>query len=638
MKHWENEEFIAEDLVEKIRNKEILVPQYQRGQVWDVDAQEKLIDSIKKGFPFGTILLYFDKEDQRYRLIDGLQRCTTISKYINNPSLIFNKNTDIDDKTIDKILLLDNDLRGNKEEIKGIIKKIIGDWVLSDHEDMIDIKRMQYNRCVREIIIKLPSFKGKELEIEDLIIPMLDNFQTMCDQLSSSKIPAIVYKGEQDNLPEIFTRINSQGVSLSKYQILAATWSHIDYKIESEELDKIQNYVDEYFINLFSDDDSFTLVKEEKDPNTLNLFQILFGFSKVLSEEFEYLFSSNKKSEVESAAFNLITACVGLKNSNMKKLDRELSIHFKTDKELNIFLEKVLITTKRVNRILKPYLMFKNNSREGSKIIHYHTELQICSIIANAFIAKHVKLFDDDQNRIFKININNNNKEWDEYEKKLKENLMKRYLADIISEKWRGSGDSKLNDVIMDREYYTGNFEEQNLRNTLNTWYSDYKYNTKERERVANISNKDKLINAIIYSNTLTNIQAWDETKYDFEHLATKDLLKKHLEKFDKNNSEIHLPISSIGNICLLPEYNNRRKKGKTIYQDKLYKEAIEKEDITLDTIEEKYTFTKEEDLSWIEKDLSFPELRGEYINFIDKRFEIICDKIIDSLYNNPYI
>lgn len=61
MKQWENKEFIAKDLVSKIKAQEILVPQYQRGQVWKEKTQKKLMDSIKKGFPFGTILLYLDK-------------------------------------------------------------------------------------------------------------------------------------------------------------------------------------------------------------------------------------------------------------------------------------------------------------------------------------------------------------------------------------------------------------------------------------------------------------------------------------------------------------------------------------------------------------------------------------------------
>ena len=42
-----------------------------------------------------------------------------------------------------------------------------------------------------------------------------------------------------------------------------------------------------------------------------------------------------------------------------------------------------------------------------------------------------------------------------------------------------------------------------------------------------------------------------NETKYDIEHLATMNLLKKQLDRFD---GDFKLPISLMGNLCLLPE------------------------------------------------------------------------------------
>lgn len=114
--------------------------------------------------------------------------------------------------------------------------------------DMSDIQGMQYSRCVLKIINAFRFFKDESqdisLEIEYLIEPMIEDFKRTCNDLVTAKIPAIIYKGEQKNLPEIFTRINTKGVKLSKYQILAATWSHINYKIESIELQDINIHVE----------------------------------------------------------------------------------------------------------------------------------------------------------------------------------------------------------------------------------------------------------------------------------------------------------------------------------------------------------------------------------------------------------
>ena len=56
-------------------------------------SEKELIDSIKKGIPFGSILLYNDEEANNFRLIDGLQRCTTIYEFISNPANYLTKTT-----------------------------------------------------------------------------------------------------------------------------------------------------------------------------------------------------------------------------------------------------------------------------------------------------------------------------------------------------------------------------------------------------------------------------------------------------------------------------------------------------------------------------------------------------------------
>ena len=54
---WKMDEFTAQEIHEKEQNKKIVVPKYQRGIVWKDSQKKELIDSIKKGIPFGSILL-----------------------------------------------------------------------------------------------------------------------------------------------------------------------------------------------------------------------------------------------------------------------------------------------------------------------------------------------------------------------------------------------------------------------------------------------------------------------------------------------------------------------------------------------------------------------------------------------------
>ena len=49
--------FIGE-LIAKIMDGNIRIPSFQRGFVWDADRVAYLMDSIYKGFPFGTLLFW----------------------------------------------------------------------------------------------------------------------------------------------------------------------------------------------------------------------------------------------------------------------------------------------------------------------------------------------------------------------------------------------------------------------------------------------------------------------------------------------------------------------------------------------------------------------------------------------------
>jgi uncharacterized protein with ParB-like and HNH nuclease domain len=80
-------------------NKVIVVPRFQRGKRWKVDQENKFIDSLKKGYPFGTMLFYKQVEHNKeiYTLVDGLQRGNTIKKYMSSPTKYFSEDS-IDDK------------------------------------------------------------------------------------------------------------------------------------------------------------------------------------------------------------------------------------------------------------------------------------------------------------------------------------------------------------------------------------------------------------------------------------------------------------------------------------------------------------------------------------------------------------
>ena len=103
-------------------------------------------------------------------------------------------------------------------------------------------------------------------------------------------------------------------------------------------------------------------------------------------------------------------------------------------------------------------------------------------------------------------------------------------------------------------------------------------------------------------------------------------------KKLDKYKGQLKLPISSFGNICLLPEFDNRKKKDRTIYNDDLYMNSVSSR---LYDIETKYTFTTRESLQFLEADQSLEDFKSEYFKFIESRFEIVVKKILDNLFSS---
>jgi hypothetical protein len=60
-------------------------PWFQRDMVWDIGRKQKLIDSLKKGMPFGMVWVWTHIVDgvSITEIIDGKQRCTTLVEFMN---------------------------------------------------------------------------------------------------------------------------------------------------------------------------------------------------------------------------------------------------------------------------------------------------------------------------------------------------------------------------------------------------------------------------------------------------------------------------------------------------------------------------------------------------------------------------
>lgn len=85
-------DIVVSEYVNRYNDRKIILdPPYQREFRWDIIKQSALIESILIGIPLPPIFA-FSNDDYNWEIIDGLQRTTTLIRFINE---IDNENSDI---------------------------------------------------------------------------------------------------------------------------------------------------------------------------------------------------------------------------------------------------------------------------------------------------------------------------------------------------------------------------------------------------------------------------------------------------------------------------------------------------------------------------------------------------------------
>lgn len=76
----------------------IINPEFQRDQIWKPSSQTRFIDSLVKQLPIPSMCFSYDSEKQEWLVIDGLQRISTIVKFLKGEDWTLSKLEDIDPK------------------------------------------------------------------------------------------------------------------------------------------------------------------------------------------------------------------------------------------------------------------------------------------------------------------------------------------------------------------------------------------------------------------------------------------------------------------------------------------------------------------------------------------------------------
>jgi hypothetical protein len=222
------------DLISDVKRGRIRIPSFQRGFVWDRDRVAYFIDSIYKGFPFGSVLIWRTRNSLRternlgpYKLpeneaeypidyvLDGQQRITSIF------GIFQNSLTAEDGETTEWTDLF---FEINSEE--SIPFKYLEDVTNYDPTKFFPLKYVFDARNYRKVT----------RDLDDSLAEQIDE---LIERFTKARIPVERFESEEPKyVATVFERINRQGVELDTFQLLSVWNWREDFDLQ-EKFDEV---------------------------------------------------------------------------------------------------------------------------------------------------------------------------------------------------------------------------------------------------------------------------------------------------------------------------------------------------------------------------------------------------------------
>ena len=211
-----------DDLISDVENGFIKVPKFQRDFVWDLNATAKLLDSILKGYPIGTFILW--ETDQRINdikniggfdlpeipaghkvqyVLDGQQRITSLFAAYRGAQIkktTEKKSTDYKDIVVN--------LEENLEEKEKDIVTVKG-----EAEDVIPLHD----------VLNFDYHMGNELEQRNFDKEQINQISVYSSNFKTYDFSTVTLRqNDIESAIEVFTRINTGGKVLTLFEIMSA--------------------------------------------------------------------------------------------------------------------------------------------------------------------------------------------------------------------------------------------------------------------------------------------------------------------------------------------------------------------------------------------------------------------------------
>jgi hypothetical protein len=587
---------------------EIRIPIFQRGIVWNEEQKRKLIESIKLGYPVGSLMAFETFENNRpvWGLIDGLQRTSTIIDYLDKPFKIADPALFYTGDILTRIaqILFPENPTSRISELTEVLNEWLKLMETNNPASGFHAGRLQ-EYLVEKLFnnVYLPQDKSNNL-MNYLSEEFFVHIDKEIGKIEDATLPFIIYKGPEDQVPEIFERINSEGMKLSKYETFAATWTFRKVQITNP---NVISYIQKKYEELQSRGYVISgLDGDVRDVSEYNLFEYLFGLGKLLTEKHPLIFrASPNPADPVPLGFVIATVAYQLPISKMKDLANKLRETYAGETiNLNNFENALSESCRAIEDSLRGFLKIRLNSKTREKQFIPHSDNQIFSYITRYMVER----FDSNNN-------------WIEKEQNRSAELLKNiplfYLLDILNGSWSGSGDSRLyrvtwsvdeNGISPASDYLNSPpFDEWN--SSLDSWHNR-ELAKLQKDRSSNTP-EARLLLKFLYQDVMTVVQ--NETiDFHIEHLWSVDKLKNIISSTNSDG----WPIGAFSNLALLEKDINQAKGSIMLGDFKETDRGREFGSNTWEKIQKFVIWPQCEDLKF-EKSLT----KETYIEFCKSRF-----------------
>jgi hypothetical protein len=287
-------------LVDMYKRKELALPAIQRRYVWEATKVRDLLDSLYRGYPSGSILMWETDESIALRdsaiaqqentafarklLLDGQQRLTSLTSVLNGEAVTVrgkSKKVEIlfnlehpDGPPTEVLEVTDDDMDGDSDEDDSDTEEVEGEESGASGQALIEMLNRRtfvvYSRNlaalpnwvkVSEVFSSEDAALLKKAGIRDLDDPRYQKYSERLARLRRVKnYEYVVHVLERDmnyeEVTEIFVRVNSRGAKLRSSDLamaqMSSRWTNL-----LEELEEFQDECEENWFTL----DHGTLVR-----------------------------------------------------------------------------------------------------------------------------------------------------------------------------------------------------------------------------------------------------------------------------------------------------------------------------------------------------------------------------------------